>query len=137
MKFFFDNNLSPYLARGIKELSAVTPGVEQVIHLKDRFARNADDLLWISELADDGPWYIISIDRLNKQHGAEREALRRAGHTVFILDGQWSKHGFWLQTERFIRWWPQIVAQSALVSGGAFRVPWLHSTQSKFQAIKF
>jgi hypothetical protein len=88
-------------------------------------------------LAEDGPWYIISIDRFKKQHGAEREAIRRAGHTVFILDAQWSKHEFWLQGARLVRWWPQIVAYSALVSGGAYRVPWQHSPTAKLQAIGF
>lgn len=137
MKFFFDNNLSVYLAHGVRELSTITPGVDKVIHLSDRFARDADDLTWIPGLVDDGPWYIISIDRFNKQHGAEREAIRRAGHTIFVLDGHWSKQKFWLQTERFIRWWPQIVAYAGLVNGGAYRVPWAHSSQAKFQAIKF
>ena len=137
MNFFFDNNLSPYLAHGIRELSTITPGVEKVIHLSDRFARDADDLEWIPALVDDGPWYLVSIDRFKKQHGAEREAIRRAGHTIFILDGQWSRHGFWLQTERFVRRWPQIVAYAEMVKGGAYRVPWAHSSKAKFEAIKF
>ncbi|MDQ2990468.1 MAG: hypothetical protein M3R60_15340 [Pseudomonadota bacterium] len=137
MKFFFDNNLSPYLAHGIRELSKITAGVEQVIHLTDRFERDAPDLTWIGDLTTDGPWYIISIDRFKKQHGAEREAIRRSGHTVFVLDGQWSKHGFWLQSERLVRWWPQMVNSSSLVSGGAYRVPWQHSPSTKLQAITF
>jgi hypothetical protein len=137
LKFFFDNNLSPHLAHGIRELSSQTAGVDAVLHLTDRFQRNAPDLTWIGDLSKDGPWYIISIDRFKKQHGAEREAIRRAGHTVFVLDGQWSKHGYWLQTERFIRWWPQIVDYSALVSGGGYKVPWHHSQSTKFQAISF
>jgi len=111
--------------------------VGTVIHLTDRFARNVPDLDWLSALADDGPWYIISIDRFRKQHGAEREAIKRAGHTVFVLDAQWSKHGFWMQTERFVKWWPQLVAYSGLVTGGAYRVPWQHAPTTKFQAITY
>jgi hypothetical protein len=137
LKFFFDNNLSPHLAHGIRELSAIRPDVDKVIHLSDRFERNATDLTWIGELTKDGPWYIISIDRFKKQHGAEREAIRRAGHTVFVLDSQWSRHGFWLQSERLVRWWPQVVDYSSLVSGGAYRVPWQHSPATKLQAISF
>lgn len=137
MKFFFDNNLSPYLAHGIRELSKVATHVETVIHLTDRFPRNAKDLTWIGELAHDGQWYIISIDRFKKQHGAEREAIRRAGHTVFILDPQWSTQGFWAQSERLVKWWPQVVTHAELVSGGAYRVPWRHASAAKFQAIAF
>lgn len=113
------------------------PGVGAVIHLSDRFERNAPDVAWIGELAAEGPWYIISQDRFKKLHGAEREAIRRAGHTVFVLDSQWSRQSFWPMTERFVRWWPQVVAYSQMVSGGAYRVPWQHSAQAKFQAIKF
>lgn len=125
------------MAHGIRELSAITTGVEQVIHLTDRFERNAPDLTWIGALSTDGPWYIVSIDRFKKQHGAEREAIKRAGHTVFILDPQWSKQGFWMQSERLVRWWPQVVNYSSLVSGGAYRIPWQHSPSTKLQAVTF
>ena len=125
------------MAHGIRELSAVTPAVVKVIHLTDRFKGNAPDIEWIGNLTSDGPWYIVSIDRFKKQHGAEREAIRRAGHTVFILDSQWSKYAFWAQTERLVRWWPQIVDYADRVSGGAYRVPWQHSPGAKFKALPF
>lgn len=137
MNFLFDNNISPHLAHGMRELSKIEKGVEQVIHLSDRFDRNAPDVTWIGELTKDGPWHIISIDRFKKQHGAEREALKRAGHTVFILDAQWSRHRFWLQSERMVKWWPHVLRHSELVSGGAYRVPWQHSPGAKLQAVTF
>jgi hypothetical protein len=137
LKFFFDNNLSPHLAHGVRELSSITPGVDQVLHLTDMFKRDALDLEWIGDLAEDGPWYVVSIDRFKKQHNAEREAIRRAGHTVYVLDPQWSRFPFWMQAERFVGWWPQIVAHAGLVSGGAYRVPWTRSPRTKFEAIKF
>ena len=115
----------------------MTPGVDEVIHLTDRFEPNAPDIEWIGELTKDCPWYIVSIDRFKKQHGAERQAIRRAGHTVFVLDGQWSRHGFWMQTVRLVRWWPDLVDYSNRVSGGADRVPWQHSSSAKLQAIPF
>jgi hypothetical protein len=136
LKFFFDNNLSPHLAHAIGELSKRHPEVERVIHLSDEFSRNAPDTEWLAALEKDGPWYIVSVDRLNKQHGAEREAIRRAGHTVFVLDRQWSKQLYWLQAERLVRWWPQIINQAALVTGQSFNVPWQHSTKAKFTGIK-
>lgn len=118
----------------MRELSKDEPGVEDVIHLRDRFTANATDVEWITELAGDGPWYIISIDRFKKHHDAEREALRRAGHTVFVLDAQWSRHTYWLQCERLVRWWPTLVQSATLMTGGAFRVPWHY--MAKLMAIK-
>lgn len=137
MKFFFDNNLSPHLAHGIRELSVIDPSVETVIHLTERFARNAPDLTWISELRQDGPWHIVSIDRFKKQHGVEREAIRNAGHVMLILDKQWSEHRFWAQSERLVRWWPQIIAHATHIQQGAYRVPWKHAPGMKFQHIPF
>ena len=93
-------------------------------------------LAGITKLAADGPWYIISIDRFKKHHDAEREALRRAGHTVFVLDSQWSRHTYWLQCERLVRWWPTLVQSATLMTGGAFRVPWQYTEKTKLTAIK-
>lgn len=127
--------MSPHLARAIRELSKVFPDVDQVIHLSERFARDAPDVQWIGELSGTGPWYVISIDKFKKQRGAERDAIKHAGHTVFVLDPQWSKHEFWLQSERLVRWWPHIVKYSRLVSGGTYRIPWQHAVGAKFQAM--
>lgn len=110
--------------------------VECVEHLSDRFDRDADDLFWVPALTANGPWVILSVDKFKKQGGAEREALRRAGHTIFLLDAQWLKQTYWLQAERLVKWWPQIVAQAKMVSGGAFVVPWHHSSRAKFRAVK-
>lgn len=120
----------------MRELSAVLPGIDEVVHLAQKFPRNADDLVWIAGLENDGPWVVLSLDRLKKQGGAEREALRRAGHTVFLLERQWLDQTFWAQAERMVRWWPQIVAQAAMVEGGAFVVPWHHTSKAKFRAVK-
>lgn len=136
MKFFFDNNLSPHMARGIGGMSGIVQDVVEVRHLSDLFPRNTPDVVWIERLNETGPWCILSIDRFKKGHDAEREALRRSGHTVFVLDPQWSKQSYWAQCERLVRWWPQILEQSRLVAAGAFRVPWPHSSSAKFQAIK-
>lgn len=134
MKIFFDNNLSPCMAHAIRELSRTERDVEEVIHLRDRFVPNTPDITWITALG--GPWVLISIDRFTKNHDAEREALRRAGHSVFVLDRQWAEQRFWPQSERLVRWWPQVLQQARLVTAGAFRVPWHHSSKSKFAQIR-
>lgn len=136
MRIVFDNNLSPHIAHAAGALSRREADIEEVIHLRDRFQPNTPDVEWISKLAENGRWAIVSSDRFTKNNDAEREALRRAGHTVFVLERQWSEQTFWLQAERLVRWWPQILAQARLVSDGAFRVPWHHSSKSKFAVIR-
>lgn len=44
MKFFLDNNLSPKLA---KCLHVLTQPDHEVIHLKERFASNTPDEVWM------------------------------------------------------------------------------------------
>ena len=136
MKFFFDNNISHHIAHAMRELSRQEPAVEEVVHLADKFARNSPDLEWIPALTASGPWSIVTLDKLKKQSGAEREALRRAGHMVFLLESQWTKQSFWLQAERLTKWWPQVVQQAGIATGGAFVVPWHHSSKSKFKVVK-
>lgn len=116
------------------ELSKRERDVEEVIHLRDRFAANTPDIDWLGAL--DGPWVVISADRFAKNHDAEREAIRRAGHTVFVLERQWNEQEFWSKSERLVRWWPQILQQARLINAGAFRVPWHHSSKSKFAQIR-
>ncbi len=77
---------------------------------------------------------MISQDKFRKNHRAEREAIASAGHTVYVLDPQWSHHGYWEKSSRLVLWWPMILKHARLQSGGVYRVPWARGTQSKFQA---
>jgi hypothetical protein len=137
LKFFFDANLSPHFARGVDGLcGSVRDEIEQVVHLTDLFQSDAQDVDWIGELTKTGPWCIVSIDRFKKHHNAEREALRKGGHMVFVLEKQWSGQPFWSKAERLVGWWPQIVAQARLQAGGMLSVPFAHRSGAKFKPIK-
>jgi PIN domain-containing protein len=59
VKFFFDNNLPPKLAKSLHLL--VEPDHE-VVHLKDRFSADAPDEEWITALAKQKDWIIVSGD---------------------------------------------------------------------------
>jgi len=130
VKFLFDANLPPDLAHAIRELCVGEPDVREVLHLTDQFRGNTPDLQWIPALA--GNWYIVSIDKFAKSRGQEREALRRAGHTVYVLDPQWSTHTFWRKSSQLVLWWPQVLVHARITQGGMFRIPWRHSSANKF-----
>lgn len=136
MNFFFDNNLPPQLARGVAALSKNEPDVSRVEHLRDMFERTEHDAVWLEILAKGTePWYVISIDKFKKDRRAEREAISRAGHTVYVLDSQWSSQPYWAKVARFVVWWPHILAHARLSSGGVYRVPWHRTSQSRFHAM--
>lgn len=128
MKFLFDNNLPPSLARGIGELSKFDPVVEQVISLKDN-AANTPDLEWLGALAAEGCWIVVSIDRFKKST-AEREMLRRQG-----FDPQWSKP-YLGQAAQLVLWWRKIVEAAKLKSKTVLRVPWRYTSKSTFEQIR-
>ncbi|CAM3878917.1 hypothetical protein [Bordetella tumulicola] len=135
MKFFFDNNLSPYLAAGIRELSKGSRGIaSEIIHLKEKFPPATPDHEWIQPLGREGGWAVISQDGLRK-NDLEREALRKSGLMVFVLSKQWSDHKYWDKAQNLVRWWPSIEDYVIRIQGGAaVRVPW--RMNGKFEQIR-
>ena len=134
MKFLFDNNLPPSLARGISALSSREPDVEAVVSLREKFEPGALDEVWLPALAAEGGWVVISIDRFRKT-AAERELIRRHGLMVFVLDPQWSKP-YWVQAAQLVQWWPKILGMARLTSKSAMRVPWKFTNKSTFEQIR-
>ncbi|MGU7769674.1 PIN-like domain-containing protein [Burkholderia sp. MR1-5-21] len=135
MKYFFDNNLSLHLAHAVGELCKVEDSVDAVIHLRDKFAANAKDHDWISALASEGHWVVLSQDGLRK-NDLERKALRESGLIVFVLHRQWSERRHWDKAQNLIKWWPSVMEQSRRIKGGAaFRIPWRYGG-GQFEQIK-
>lgn len=131
MRFLFDNNLAPYLAKAIAALCE--PEDVQVVHLRDRFTENTPDVEWIEALSMDADWVGVAINRFKKTP-FEREALRRSGLTAFILVKGWGNQKYWDQAAQLVRWWPRIMEQAELVQPGAiFEVPWKFSGKGRFR----
>ena len=107
MKFFFDNNLAPKLAKSLHLL--VQPDHE-VVHLKDRFPGNALDEEWITALAKEKQWVIVSGDLRIRKNPHVMQAWKSAGHTVFFLKPGWVNLPLWTQTWKFVKCFPEIVA---------------------------
>lgn len=121
MNYFFDNNISPKIARALNFLCIN----DHVIHLRDKFKGNTDDAVWIRELGKDSKnWIIISGDKaiLSKLH--EQEALIKSGCTIFVFDKPFQNKDFWTQTIRIITIWQEIKALSKQnEKESIFRVP--------------
>jgi hypothetical protein len=50
VRFLFDANLPPDLAHAIRELCGTERGVDEVVHLRDKFPSSTPDLEWIPAL---------------------------------------------------------------------------------------
>jgi hypothetical protein len=134
LKFLVDNNLPPSIARALHVLSshADLPRIE-VVALRDKFPANTKDPDWVSQLADEGGWSILSGDHFRKTV-AERELIRRIGFNVFVLQSSWDSHTYWDKSAQLILWWPRIVDYASISSKVAVKVPWL--LRGKFEQIK-
>jgi PIN like domain len=116
VKFFFDNNLAPKLA---KSLHVLVEPEHQVVHLKDRFAANTPDETWMLALAGESGWIIISGDVRISKNLHEVEAWKAAGHTTFFLKRGWTNIGFWEQAQKFVKCFPGIMDTASRARKGS------------------
>ncbi len=115
MKFFFDNNLAPKLAHGLNQM--VEPE-HRVFHLKDRFAANVEDAIWMKTLAHETDWVIITADIRISRNPHEVRAWKEAGHTIFFLKPGWTDLQFWEQANKFTKCFPAIIATAEIEKRG-------------------
>ncbi|AGI26492.1 hypothetical protein H681_23125 [Pseudomonas sp. ATCC 13867] len=134
MNFLIDNNLPPALARALNELCKADG--HAVVPLRDKFPMSTPDVHWIAALAAEGGWAVISQDKFTKGD-VERRAFRESGIPIFCLAKQWGQEDYWKKAHNLVRWWPAILKQSSLISGGAaFKVSWRFTEPGKFEQIR-
>jgi len=117
VRFFFDNNLPPKLAKSLHVLAAPE---HEVIHLKEKFPQDSSDEAWMNGLAKELDWVIISGDNRITKNPHEIEAWRAAGHTTFFLKPGWTNYDFWTQAYKFVKCFPDIIARAGKAKSGEF-----------------
>jgi hypothetical protein len=135
VNFFCDANISLHLAHALHELSRSDGHV--VKHLTDLFEPDISDTEWVTKLAAEGRWAVVTHDRAMSRRPIEQEALRRSGLIVFMLARAWSSQTQWSHAAALVRWWPRIIEQTALVAAGAaFEVPFGFSAKKRLRQIR-
>jgi hypothetical protein len=112
MRFFFDRNMSPRLAR---MMASYAQGEHEVrAHDDDeRFTATTPDVEWLGALAaDHPPWVILSADGRILRNRVERQALREANIT-FVSFGRWAHMRFPEYAWKLVRVWPELVRVTA------------------------
>ncbi|QAU44598.1 hypothetical protein [Bradyrhizobium guangzhouense] len=116
MKLFFDHNMSPAMARALRELFK---GEHEITYLAEKFPRNISDIDWISNLSKEGLWVVISGDRRITRNRAEYHAFRNSNLIGLFLSQGLYKAPVIKQMERLLALWPVIQTVPATVQGGA------------------
>lgn len=120
MKFFFDNNLAPKLARG---LNAMVQPEHEIVHLKDAFPADTEDHVWMQSLAGDKKLAIVTADVCIGRNPHEVRAWKEAGHTIFFLKPGWLNLRFWDQANKFTNCFPDLIEEAEDAErGSAFSV---------------
>lgn len=117
MRFFFDNQLAPHLAKAIGALASADGDL--VVHLREKFAPNTQDIVWIPALAEEGNWIVITADLDIVRTRAERPVWKSSGLVGFFLKKGWINLTPWDQAWRLVKWWPTIVEQARLAAPGS------------------
>jgi hypothetical protein len=116
VKFFFDNNLSPKVAKGLNEFVAPE---HNVVHLKQLFQDNPADVEWMARLAGQEDWIIVTADTHIGTNPHEIAAWKEAGHTIFFLKPGWLNLKFWEQAQKFVKCFPEILKVAARAKRGS------------------
>ena len=117
MRFFFDNNLSPHLARAMHSLSE--PDGHSVVHLREKFPQNVSDTEWIEGLAAEGHWIVVSGDLNIHRARLEKAVWRNAKLVGFFLARGWMNLEPLDQAWRLVKWWPAVLRQAGLAAPGS------------------
>ena len=115
MTFFFDNNLSPKLAKGMAAFG------EDVIHLTDRYAPSTPDHDWLPEVGRSG-WILVTRDDRVRRNPAELLALKESRVGAFFLGGKDRSRCELIQ--QVVRNWPRMKELAGKTPKPfAFRIP--------------
>jgi hypothetical protein len=106
MKCMFDNCLPPKLAKTMNYLEG-DDGIE-VIHLKEKFSADTQDVEWISALAKEGGWFVITRDNQIKKQPHEIKAWQESNLPIVFMQKSWLSFDFWNIAWRLVKYWPDI-----------------------------
>jgi PIN like domain len=121
VKVFCDHNISPALARALRELFR---GQHEIAMLSEKFRRDAPDIEWIGALSQEGNWVVLSGDRRITRNRAEYNAFRNSALIGIFLAPAVYKSTVVKQMERVLALWAAIETVVGSVAAGAmFELP--------------
>jgi len=117
MNFFFDNNLSPKLAKAMNLLEEDG----YVMHLKDRFRQDEADAVWLAYVGSN-KFVLVTRDKKIRKRPGELTAFKKHNVGAFILTGK--NLGRWREIKQLICAWEEMRSLGACTRRPfAFQVP--------------
>jgi hypothetical protein len=110
--FFLDHNLSPRYAVMLRAAFN-----EDVCALKDHFAPDTPDEVWLPEIGNRG-WVLVTEDKRIRVRPQERLALYLSGVTAFFLGKSFGELKLQEKGEALVKVWPKIKAAAETCQPG-------------------
>jgi hypothetical protein len=109
VNFFFDNTLSPKLARSLDQLLQPEHSVR---HLKQDFLPSVEDQQWMRELSQKaaGPNAVVTADVRIQRNPHGLAAWKESGHIIFFLNPAWTDLTSWQQAQKLTKVLPTLIA---------------------------
>ena len=121
MKFLFDHNLPPSLARA---LNLLCKEEHEVLALVDRFPNNITDTELIKELSGWADFRLITADNNISRVPVEQIAWQKSGLTIIFLTKSWNNLKYWVKCWKLVKRWPDILDEiSQAPNNKGFRLP--------------
>jgi len=93
--------MSPKFAKMLSALG------EDVVHLRDHYAPDTDDIIFLPEISQHGDVFVTGDPSIQTRQ-AESRALRQAGVVSLFLGPFYQKMQLWPQAVWLVQRWPQL-----------------------------
>ncbi len=101
MTYFFDNNISPNLARVLRLLDI------HAVALREEFKEDTPDHIYLAELRHRG-WTLVTCDRRVRTKPPEALALKAAAITAVFIKPFFLEMQLWDQALWLLKYWRSI-----------------------------
>ncbi len=107
MKIFIDENLPPFLARGIHILEQHLDDDFEVLSIKDVFGKGVKDEEWIPQVGKMNG-VVITQDKNIHRTKPQRDLFERHGIGMFFISPPKNGYTYWQMVEILIKEWKDI-----------------------------
>ncbi len=125
IRFLFDECISWKVVEGqlAASLELYSPGAV-LAHLRKKFTQGIKDRVWIPQIAEEGGWIIISMDRGKHSNVPDRLPLicQQFHVTHATLSGGLAKRSMYFRATAIEACWPALVSAGSEPSGTGFRL---------------
>ncbi len=107
MRIYFDENISPSLIRGLKEIQngRRSEGIE-VLSIKEKFGKGTKDEEWIPKVAQEHA-IVVTQDFNIRRHKVQWELCQRYRLGLFFIQPPKKGWGYWKVVCLVVRLWPE------------------------------